>query len=85
MAGVVWSESLLFLIKRVINKKLLHNMFIDMFFSNGFDKIGSTEMGLKFEGSDLLPDLKRGDNFCFLKYLGEGVLVNTKVIYIYIG
>ena len=61
-------------------------MFIDtcVCFSNGFDKIGSTEMGLKFEGSDLLPDLKRGDNFCFLKYLGEGVLVNTKVIYIYI-
>ena len=51
-------------------------MFIDIF-SNGFGKIGSIEMGLKFEGSHLSQD------FCFLKYVGEGVLViNTKDIYI---
>ena len=25
---------------------------------------------------------EEGDNFCFLEYLGESVLVNTKVIYI---
>ena len=29
-------------------------------FSIVFDKIGSIEMGLKFEGSDLTPDFKRG-------------------------
>ena len=61
------------MIKRVINKKMLHNMFIDtcVCFSNGFDKIGSTEMGLKFEGSDLLPDLKRGITFASLNTWGK--------------
>ena len=42
-------------------------------------------MGLKFEGSDLSPDLKRGITFASLNTWGESVLVNTKVIYIYIG
>ena len=40
-------------------------------FSNGFDKIGSIEMGLKFEGSDLLPDLKRGITFASLNTWGK--------------
>ena len=52
-------------------------------FSIGCDKIGSIEMGLKFEGSDLSPDLKRGITFASLNTWGESVLVNTKVIYIY--
>ena len=52
---------------------MLDNMFIDIRFSNGFDKIGSTEIGVKFEGSHLSPDLKWGRTFASL---------NTCFIYI---
>ena len=62
---------------------MLHNMFIDMFFSNRFDKIGSTEMGLKFEGSDLLPDLKRGITFASLNTWGK-VFLSIHRLYIYV-
>ena len=51
-------------------------------FTNGFDKEGSIEMGLKFEGSDLSPDLKRGITFASLNTWGKVFLVNTKVIYV---
>ena len=40
-------------------------------FSDGFDKKGRIEMGLKFEGSDLSPDLKRGITFASLNIWGK--------------
>ena len=49
---------------------------------NGFDKIGSIEMGLKFEGSDLSPDLKRGITFASLNTWGK-VFLSIQRLYIY--
>ena len=40
-------------------------------FSIGCDKIGSIEMGLKFEGPDLSPDLKTGITFASLNTWGK--------------
>ena len=51
------------------------------FFKNGFDNIGSTEMGLKFEGSNLSPDLKRGITFASLNTWGK-VFLSIQRLYI---
>ena len=53
-------------------------------FSNGFDKIGSIEMGLKFEGSDLSPDLKRVITFASLNTWGK-VFLSIQRLYNHIG
>ena len=53
-------------------------------FSIVFDKIGSIEMGLQFEGSDLSPDLKRGITFASLN-TWEKVFLSIQRLYIYIG
>ena len=72
MAGVVWS--------------LTRKCFITcslICFSNGFDKIGSIEMGLKFEGSDLSPYLRRGITFASLNTWGK-VFLSIQRLYIYV-
>ena len=58
-------------------------MFIDIRFSNGFDKTGSTEIGVKFEGSDLSPDLKWGITFASLNTWGK-VFLSIQRFYIYV-
>lgn len=39
--------------------------------SDGFERLGSKEIGGKFEGSDLSPDLKRGITFAILSACGN--------------
>ena len=46
-----------------------------MCFSSAFDRTDTMEIGLKFEGSALIPDLYTGMTFAFLKAQGKVFLV----------